>query len=325
MTGLHDQEREQRALTAFVEHRADGIIVASCVSDPADVLARVRADRVVFVQPDYPALADGAEPPARGVVRTDDSAGVAATVRHLVDRGYRRLTYAGPSGWSSNAWRRAAATAAVEELGRRTAPLHRRRRGRVAGRLRAGPDPRRGPTRRGALLRRQAGPRPARRAALDEPGRARRHGRGRLRRDPGGAPVVATADDRRGPVGRRRPARRRDADRVGARRPDARLGGPPGEPRDRRQHAATRALGSRRREHAPRRSPPGPERDRDAGRRGSRDRARQRHQALRRRRGARRDLAPDRVRRVLLPPRAVRLRQDDHPQPDRRVHPADLG
>ena len=73
MTGLHDQEREQRALTAFVEHRADGIIVASCVSDPADVLARVRADRVVFVQPDYPALADGAEPPARGVVRTDDT------------------------------------------------------------------------------------------------------------------------------------------------------------------------------------------------------------------------------------------------------------
>ncbi|HUP55143.1 MAG TPA: substrate-binding domain-containing protein, partial [Methylomirabilota bacterium] len=102
---------------AFVEHRADGIIVASCVSDPADVLARVRPDRVVFVQPDYPALADGAEPPGRGIVRTDDSAGVAASVRHLVDRGYRRLTYAGPSGWSSNAWRRAAATAAVAELG----------------------------------------------------------------------------------------------------------------------------------------------------------------------------------------------------------------
>ena len=50
-------------------------------------------------------------------MRTDDSAGVAATVRHLEERGYRRLTYAGPSGWSSNAWRRAAATATVEELG----------------------------------------------------------------------------------------------------------------------------------------------------------------------------------------------------------------
>jgi LacI family transcriptional regulator len=117
MTGLHDLEREQRALTAFVEHRADGIVVASCVSDPADVLARVPADRVLFVQPDYPALADGAEPPARGVLRTDDTAGVAATVRHLVERGYRRLTYAGPSGWSSNTWRFAAATATLDSLG----------------------------------------------------------------------------------------------------------------------------------------------------------------------------------------------------------------
>lgn len=117
MTGLHDPERERRALTAFVEHRADGIVVASCVSDPADVLARVPADHVIFVQPDYPALADGAEVPARGVLRTDDSAGVAATVRHLVERGYRRLTYVGPGSWSSNAWRRAAATATIEELG----------------------------------------------------------------------------------------------------------------------------------------------------------------------------------------------------------------
>jgi LacI family transcriptional regulator len=118
MTGLHDPEREQRALTAFVEHRADGIVVASCVSTPADVLARVRADRVLFVQPDYPALADGAEPPARGVLRTDDTAGVADTVRHLVERGYRRMAYAGPGSWASNAWRRAAATATLEELGR---------------------------------------------------------------------------------------------------------------------------------------------------------------------------------------------------------------
>lgn len=117
MTGLHDLEREQRALTAFVEHRADGIVVASCVSDPADVLSRVPADRVVFVQPDYPALANGAEPPARGVVRTDDSAGVAATVRHLVDRGYRRITYAGPGSWASDAMRRAAAASTLEGLG----------------------------------------------------------------------------------------------------------------------------------------------------------------------------------------------------------------
>jgi len=117
MTGLHDLEREQRALTAFVEHRADGIVVASCVSDPADVLAQVPADRVVFVQPDYPALADGAEPPAHGVVRTDDLAGVAATVRHLVERGYRRIAYVGPGSWASDSMRRAAAAMTLDELG----------------------------------------------------------------------------------------------------------------------------------------------------------------------------------------------------------------
>jgi DNA-binding LacI/PurR family transcriptional regulator len=117
MTGLHDAEREQRALTAFVEHRADGIVVASCVSDPADVLARVPADRVVFVQPDYPALARGGDPPARGVLRTDDSAGVVATVNHLVERGYRRIAYVGPGSGASDTLRRAAAAAALEHLG----------------------------------------------------------------------------------------------------------------------------------------------------------------------------------------------------------------
>lgn len=116
MTGLHDPEREQRALTAFVEHRADGIVVASCLSDPAEVLARVPADRVVFVQPDYPALADGVEPPARGVVRTDDHAGFVATVRHLVERGYRRITFVGPGSGASDSMRRAAAATALQEL-----------------------------------------------------------------------------------------------------------------------------------------------------------------------------------------------------------------
>jgi DNA-binding LacI/PurR family transcriptional regulator len=116
MTGLHDPEREQRALTAFVEHRADGIALASCVSDPADVHARVPADRVVFVQPDYPGLANGGNPPSHGVLRTDDSAGFVATVRHLAERGYRRITYVGPGSGASDTMRRSAAAAALERL-----------------------------------------------------------------------------------------------------------------------------------------------------------------------------------------------------------------
>ena len=161
MTGLHDPEREQRALTAFVEHRADGIALASCVSDPAEVLARVPAERVVFVQPDYPALANGAEPPDHGVLRTDDSAGVAATVRHLVERGYRRLAYAGPGGRPVERMAATAATATLEGLGH--GPIRFIDVGVDAWRdaSAAGPDACRGPARCGALLRRQAGARPA--------------------------------------------------------------------------------------------------------------------------------------------------------------------
>jgi LacI family transcriptional regulator len=117
MTGLHDPERERGAITAFLEHRADGIALASCVSDPADVHSRVAADRVVFVQPDYPHLADVGEPPARGVLRSDDAAGFAATVRHLADRGYERLAYVGPGVGSSDALRRASAADTVASLG----------------------------------------------------------------------------------------------------------------------------------------------------------------------------------------------------------------
>lgn len=117
MTGLHDAEREQRALRAFVEHRADGIVLASCVSDPSDVYKAVPPERVMLVQPDYPALADGREPPKRGVLRSDDPAGLDAMVRHLAERGYRRITYVGPGTGASDALRRSATTAALDELG----------------------------------------------------------------------------------------------------------------------------------------------------------------------------------------------------------------
>ena len=117
MTGLHDAEREQRALRAFVEHRADGIVLASCISDPSDVFRSVPQDRVVFVQPDYPALADGAEPPSHGVLRTDDVGGFTLAVEHLVGQGYRRIGYVGPGVGSSDALRRAAASEALDRLG----------------------------------------------------------------------------------------------------------------------------------------------------------------------------------------------------------------
>lgn len=116
MTGLHDAEREQRALRAFVEHRADGVVLASCVSDPADVYRAVPPGRVVFVQPDYAGLAEGQEPPGQGVLRTDDAGGVAMLVRHLAERGYRRITYVGPGSRASDTQRRSSASAMIAEL-----------------------------------------------------------------------------------------------------------------------------------------------------------------------------------------------------------------
>jgi LacI family transcriptional regulator len=71
----------------------------------------------VFVQPDYPALADGAEPPARGVLRSDDATGFAAAVDHLMERGYRQFAYVGPGSGSSDALRRVAASEALERHG----------------------------------------------------------------------------------------------------------------------------------------------------------------------------------------------------------------
>jgi LacI family transcriptional regulator len=116
MTGLHDRDREARALRTFVEHRADGIAVASCVSAPDEVFAFVPRQRVIFVQPDYPSLADGETPLSHGVLLSDDAAGVRAAVGHLLERGYRRMAYVGAGRTASSLMRSSTAVAAVEAL-----------------------------------------------------------------------------------------------------------------------------------------------------------------------------------------------------------------
>jgi LacI family transcriptional regulator len=113
MTGLHDPARELRALRAFVEHRADGIVLASCVSDPTDVHMLVPQRAVVFVKPEYPALAR-TPAPDRGVLGSDDDAGMTAAVLHLLDRGYRRIAYVGAGGGASDLLRRSAVAKAFD-------------------------------------------------------------------------------------------------------------------------------------------------------------------------------------------------------------------
>ena len=179
MTGLHDREREQRALTAFVEHRADGIALASCVSDPSRCLpAPAEATGSSSSSPTIPPsrTAPSRRPGACSAATTPG--GFAAAVEHLVERGYRRITYVGPGSG----------------LGRRLAPCDGERGHRCAtasagyASSTAGADgwrdasdgrrtPGRGSARGGHLLRRQARAEPARRAALDparRPARPRR-------------------------------------------------------------------------------------------------------------------------------------------------------
>lgn len=117
MTGLHDQERERRALRTFVEHRVDGVALGSTVSPPAVVHRQIAPEHVVFIQPDYPGLAEGERPPQRGVIRGDDVRGMDEVVRHLVGRGYRRLGYVGPGSGSSDTLRLGAVDGTLRALG----------------------------------------------------------------------------------------------------------------------------------------------------------------------------------------------------------------
>jgi LacI family transcriptional regulator len=124
MTGFHDAERERRALRTFIEHRADGVCLASCVSEPDEVFRHLSADLVVFVQPDYARLADGVEPPVRGAVRSDDATGVRMLIDHLVGRAYRRMAYVGAGATASDLRRRAAASEAIARHGLPSLRIH---------------------------------------------------------------------------------------------------------------------------------------------------------------------------------------------------------
>ncbi len=106
MTGLHDLEREQRALTAFVEHRADGIVVASCLSDPAEVLP---ASRPIAWSSSSPITR-----PSRTASIPRRAASCAPTIARASSpwcatswtAGYRRIAFVGPGSGSSDFLRR---------------------------------------------------------------------------------------------------------------------------------------------------------------------------------------------------------------------------
>ena len=115
VAGFNDPARERRALQLFAEHRTDGVALVSSILDPAEALTLIRSDRVVLAQADHPSLAGYGNDRPVGSIRSDDAAGAGATVRHLLDAGYREIGYVGAGPTASNATRRDAVLRALRD------------------------------------------------------------------------------------------------------------------------------------------------------------------------------------------------------------------
>ena len=116
-SGFGEATREQRALRLFTVHRADGIALMGSVLRQRDVRAAARPGHVVFINSEHPGLSGYQGDLPAGCIRADDVSGIEAVVTHLVERGYRRIGYAGGRATASNITRRDAALRALREMG----------------------------------------------------------------------------------------------------------------------------------------------------------------------------------------------------------------
>jgi LacI family transcriptional regulator len=108
-------EQEVEALRLFAQHRARGIILVASVLRPQEAKQVAGTDRVIFVLPDHVSLAGYKQDPPTGTIRADDSAGIHAEVRHLLDQGVERLAFMSGQLLASHVTRRTAAEGAVAE------------------------------------------------------------------------------------------------------------------------------------------------------------------------------------------------------------------
>ena len=84
-----DEERERKLVSAFASRRVDGLIIQPASHDHSYLVAERRVGTpIVFV--DRPPEFFDAD-----TVLTDNAAGVRRGVRHLVERGHRRIAYLG--------------------------------------------------------------------------------------------------------------------------------------------------------------------------------------------------------------------------------------
>jgi LacI family transcriptional regulator len=84
-----DEERERKLVSAFASRRVDGLIIQPSSQDHSYLLTERRAGTAIVFVDRPPAYLDA------DTVLTDNAAGVRRGIRHLVERGHRRIAYLG--------------------------------------------------------------------------------------------------------------------------------------------------------------------------------------------------------------------------------------
>ena len=84
-----DEERERRLVAAFASRRVDGLIIQPASHDQSYLLAERKVGTALVFVDRPPAFIDA------DAVLTDNAAGVRRGIRHLVERGHRRIAYLG--------------------------------------------------------------------------------------------------------------------------------------------------------------------------------------------------------------------------------------
>jgi LacI family transcriptional regulator len=84
-----DESRERRLIAAFTSRRVDGLVIQPASHDHSFLIAERRAGTAMVFVDRPPAFFDA------DTVVTDNAAGVRRGVRHLFDRGHRRIAYLG--------------------------------------------------------------------------------------------------------------------------------------------------------------------------------------------------------------------------------------
>jgi LacI family transcriptional regulator len=103
VSGYGDRASERLAMKTFAERGMDAVAIVSGTVPVAEVGEFLDPGRVVVALSEERTFGDHPERP--GAIHIDDAGGVRDAVDHLVERGYRRIAYAGSGERRANAVR----------------------------------------------------------------------------------------------------------------------------------------------------------------------------------------------------------------------------